>query len=64
MYALMTRNNEDMNVPEDKVEAFEKDGWKVVRKVYDTPTPEAVQTPEGEATPEEAVEKISKRKSK
>jgi hypothetical protein len=63
-HALMERAGEQMNVPAEKVEAFEKDGWKVIQKVYDTPTPENVQTPEGESTPEAVVEKVSKRKAK
>ncbi len=64
MFALMQRAGEQMNVPESKIEAFEKDGWKVVEKVNDTSTPENVQTPEGESTPAEVVEKVSKRKPK
>jgi hypothetical protein len=61
-YALMEKEGEQMNVPADKVEAFIDSGWKVIKKVYDTPTPENVQAPEGEETPAEAVEKVSKRK--
>lgn len=63
MQALMeSPTGERMNVPEAKIETFEKDGWKVISTTTDTPAPEAVQTPEGEVTPEEAVEKVSKRK--
>ncbi len=62
-YALMEKAGEQMNVPAEKVETFEKDGWKVLKKFNDTPAPEAIQTPEGEATPAEAVEKVSKRKT-
>lgn len=61
-YALMEKAGEQMNVPADKVDAFIDSGWVVVKKVYDTPTPEKVQTPEGEAAPAEVVEKVSKRK--
>lgn len=65
MYALMeSPSGEQMNVPEGKIAAFEADGWKVIEKFNGTPTPEAIQTPEGEATPAEVVEKVSKRKAK
>ena len=64
-YSLMeAKDGERMNVPSKKVDEFIENGWKVIEIVPETVMPATVQTPEGEATPEEAVEKVAKKHTK